>query len=103
MWRTSDVPSATMSDVLRCHDWAYVRGVASACAKLVDSPGSVGHLDADTAISHLSYLAALKAAGAVCEGVDQVMAGKVGEGVDQVMAGKVGEGVDQVMAGKVGG
>ncbi len=37
----------------------------------------VGRLDPDTAVSHHTYLAALKAAGAVCAGVDRVMTGQV--------------------------
>lgn len=52
-----------------------------ACEALVDSPKNIGQLDADTAISHHTYLAAIKAAGAVCAGVDRVMAGKVREGI----------------------
>ena len=49
-----------------------------ACSAIDDLPSALGRLDADTAISRHSYLAALKAAGAVCAGVDRVMAGKVG-------------------------
>lgn len=38
----------------------------------------VAQMDGDTSISRGSWTAALKAAGAVCRGVDQVMQGKVG-------------------------
>lgn len=33
-WITRGVPPAPMADVLRCHDWAYVRRVASECAAI---------------------------------------------------------------------
>ncbi|GAX85628.1 hypothetical protein CEUSTIGMA_g13043.t1 [Chlamydomonas eustigma] len=73
MWETQGLPSCTMSDILRCHDWSYVQSIMQACMEILDHPLDVGHLDSDTAISHHSYLAALKAAGAVCAGVDRVM------------------------------
>lgn len=33
-WETRGVPSAALGDVLRCHDWSYVRGLIAACAKI---------------------------------------------------------------------
>ena len=27
-WETQGLPSATLSDLLRCHDWSYVQAVA---------------------------------------------------------------------------
>jgi acetoin utilization deacetylase AcuC-like enzyme/ankyrin repeat protein len=66
---------APLGDVLRVHDWAYVRGVQAACARLPDSPRAVGHLDGDTAVSRGSWPAALGAAGAACAAVDAVVGG----------------------------
>ncbi|CAN0047760.1 unnamed protein product, partial [Heterosigma akashiwo] len=73
---------AELADVLRCHDYAYVERVRRVCRRL--AAGGVGggggariaHLDGDTAISHLSYEAALRAAGAAVEAVDRVVAGR---------------------------
>ncbi|GLI65150.1 hypothetical protein VaNZ11_008553, partial [Volvox africanus] len=76
-WRTSGIPQAAMVDVLRCHDWSYVRRVIQACDAIVDSPVCVGSLDHDTAISRHTMRAALVAAGAVCAAVDEVVAGRV--------------------------
>ncbi|EFJ43924.1 hypothetical protein VOLCADRAFT_118904 [Volvox carteri f. nagariensis] len=75
-WRTSGIPQAAMVDVLRCHDWSYVRRVIQACEAITDVPSCVGFLDHDTAISHHTMRAALVAAGAVCTAVDEVVAGK---------------------------
>lgn len=80
---------AEMSDVLRVHEWPYVSKIEALCASIPPPAGEVGeedysdmdgaivHLDGDTALSRLSYRAALRAAGAVCEGVDLVLDGKV--------------------------
>jgi ankyrin repeat protein len=67
---------AALGDVLRVHDWAYVRKIQAACAQVPASPGSIGHLDGDTAISHATFAAALGAAGATCHAVDEVVAGR---------------------------
>jgi len=69
-----DTPAA-MGDVLRCHEWAYVRRIRSAIAAVPDEPGFVGRLDGDTAVSAGSWAAALAAAGAVTRAVDAVVAG----------------------------
>jgi acetoin utilization deacetylase AcuC-like enzyme len=66
-----------MTDVLRVHDWGYVRKLKDACAQLGSDESVVHNLDADTAISRGSLRAALKAAGSVCHAVDEVMAGRV--------------------------
>ncbi|GIL78691.1 hypothetical protein Vretifemale_8102 [Volvox reticuliferus] len=76
-WRTSGIPQAAMVDVLRCHDWSYVRRAIQACEAIIDSPVCVGSLDHDTAISRHTMKAALVAAGAVCTAVDEVVAGRV--------------------------
>ena len=76
-WDETDA-AAPLGDVLRVHEWSYVRGLQAACAAIPDDPAAMGHLDADTAISHGTFSAALVAAGCVCRAIDQVMAGQVG-------------------------
>jgi len=71
---------AVLADVLRVHEWSYVRKVQEHCAGISsDDPENeeegFAHLDGDTAISSDTYNAALAAAGAVCQAVDLV-AGK---------------------------
>lgn len=73
-WETAP-PHARIADVLRCHEWSYVRELQSACASLGDR--DLGHLDGDTAISAGSFRAALAAAGAVIAAVDRVVAEQV--------------------------
>jgi len=41
-----------------------------------DHPNAIAHLDPDTAISHWSFEAAMRAAGSICEAVDKVVAGE---------------------------
>jgi acetoin utilization deacetylase AcuC-like enzyme/ankyrin repeat protein len=67
---------ATMADILKVHDWAYVLKLKTASECIQDDPSDIRHLDGDTAISHGTYRAALAAAGAVCHAVDEVMSGK---------------------------
>lgn len=67
---------AALGDIIRVHDWAYVRKIQMVCEKLPDDPSDVGHLDGDTAISRRTYVAALAAAGAVTHAVDELMTGK---------------------------
>lgn len=66
---------AAISDILRVHDWPYVRKIQAACASILDEPETLGHLDGDTAISHGTFKAALAAAGAMCSAVDALMSG----------------------------
>ncbi|KAL6757381.1 histone deacetylase domain-containing protein [Haematococcus lacustris] len=97
-WETRGLPDACLADLLRCHHWPYVRDMAAACAKIPltskeleaklvggrwgrgaggkDSPAAIGLLDPDTAISHHTFAAALKAAGACCAAVDRIMTRK---------------------------
>uniref|UniRef100_A0A6S8IVI8 Histone deacetylase domain-containing protein n=1 Tax=Dunaliella tertiolecta TaxID=3047 RepID=A0A6S8IVI8_DUNTE len=75
-WETKGVASVAISDVLRCHEWSYVRGLLATCSALPNDPTKIGRLDPDTTVSHLSGLAALKAAGAVCTAVDRILAGQ---------------------------
>ena len=69
-----EAPRIAEEALLRSHDAALVRGVLS----LNIEPGQFARIDADTAMSSGSREAALRAAGAVTEAVDQVMAGHVG-------------------------
>jgi len=45
------------------------------CSSLPDQQNAIGALDPDTAISHWSFEAALRASGSTCEAVDRVMSG----------------------------
>ncbi|MDD2915115.1 MAG: histone deacetylase family protein [Gallionella sp.] len=67
-----DAPEATREQLLRVHEAGYIDSIQSA----VPQHGIV-QIDGDTAMNPFSYQAALRAAGAVVEGVDLVMAGKV--------------------------
>jgi acetoin utilization deacetylase AcuC-like enzyme len=67
-----EAPEATLEQLLRVHDAAYVESIKSAAPH----QGSV-ELDGDTRMNPFTYPAALRAAGAVVMGVDLVMAGKV--------------------------
>lgn len=62
---------ATMSDVLRVHEWTYVSLLQKASAACTDTRFAA--LDSDTIISQGSFSAALAAAGAVISAVDVVM------------------------------
>jgi len=73
-WNESS-QQAAISDILRVHDWSYVRKIQAACASIPDEPETLGHLDGDTAISHGTFKAALAAAGAMCSAVDALMSG----------------------------
>lgn len=71
-----DCHPAAMTDVLRVHTWKYVKGVRDACLAAPDTLGT-RHLDSDTTVSRGSFRAALKAAGAVCHAIDDVVCGRV--------------------------
>ncbi len=60
-----------LAEIIRVHDQAYVEGVMAA----IPDQG-LRHLDGDTVASPGTGEAALRAAGAVCEAVDAVMAGE---------------------------
>lgn len=66
---------ASMADVLKIHDYNYVENIQRLCNLIPNNPRCLAHLDGDTAISHWSFEAALRAAGSVCEAVDKIMAG----------------------------
>ena len=70
---------AAMSDVLRVHEWSYIRRIQGHCEQIKPDPESYGgmsNLDGDTTLSRLTFEAALRGAGAVCQGVDDIMTGK---------------------------
>ena len=70
VWEESS-PRADMADVLRVHDWSYVRKVQGTCEGIpIDE---LGRLDGDTTLSTESFEAALHAAGAVCRAIDLVI------------------------------
>lgn len=71
-----DCHPVAMTDVLRVHAWKYVKGVRETCAASPED-GGTRNIDSDTAVSRGSFRAALKAAGAVCAAVDDVVAGRV--------------------------
>ena len=51
-----------------------------------EEPDGIGSLDGDTALSHGSFLAAMHAAGSVCEAVDMVVKKEVIPGISSCRA-----------------
>lgn len=71
---------AEISDVLRVHEWSYVKKVKALCEGLTPDPEEsegMHNLDGDTAVSRYTYDAALSAAGSVCVAVDKVVSKEV--------------------------
>jgi hypothetical protein len=80
---------ATLSDVLRIHDYKYVKSFKNVCDEFksknithVNQYGNYNYknntyLDRDTTISADTYEAAIYAVGSVMEAVDQIMNGEV--------------------------
>ncbi|GKY96269.1 hypothetical protein MPSEU_000586400 [Mayamaea pseudoterrestris] len=68
---------AAISDVLKVHEYSYVETISQVSSSIPDIPQAVANIDPDTAISHWSFEAAMRAAGSVCEAVDKVVAGEV--------------------------
>lgn len=76
---------ASMGDVLRVHEWGYVRRLQATCEQVQRLSGGIPadlaaeercgitHLDGDTALSRESFRAAMYAAGSLCQGVDMVI------------------------------
>jgi hypothetical protein len=78
-WVEKCAPAA-ITDVLRVHEWSYVRYLQNTCAKLHPDPeqtGGLAQLDGDTTVGRDTYSAAMHAAGALTQGVDMVMKGTV--------------------------
>ena len=59
------------ADVLRVHDYQYIRKIQHLCTSIPDEPTEVANIDDDTTVSHRSYESALRAAGAVISAVDK--------------------------------
>ena len=77
---------ASLGDVLRVHEWGYVRRLQAKCEVIQklsegippdlaaeDPQCGITHLDGDTALSRETFRAAMHAAGSVCQGVDMIM------------------------------
>ena len=76
---------ASMGDVLRVHEWGYVRRLQATCEQVqrlsdgipadlaAEERRGITHLDGDTALSRESFRAAMHAAGSLCQGVDMVI------------------------------
>lgn len=70
---------AEISDVLKVHEWSYIRRVEHKCEGIgadATVPDGLDQLDGDTTISRHTFDAALMAAGAVCSAVDKVAKGE---------------------------
>eukprot|EP01038_Epipyxis_sp_PR26KG_P006205 gene6205-8545_t len=79
VWQIECQPAA-MADILRVHEWNYIRQVQQRCDAVLDGvseEANIAFLDGDTTISKGSFKAAVHSAGAVCEAVDKVMSGLV--------------------------
>ena len=61
--------------MFKVHEYPYVERISQLCASIPDHPSAISSLDPDTAVSHFSFEAAMRAAGSVCEAVDKVMVG----------------------------
>ena len=86
LWE-NDPPKAKMSDVLRVHEWHYIRHVQEVCDTLsdhADDVDGIGSLDGDTQISRFTFDAAFVAAGASILGVDKVMEASENSGISRV-------------------
>lgn len=76
----SEVAPAAWVDILRCHEYSYLKKVQKACEQLPDIrilPQAIGTIDGDTAVCSQSFNAALAAAGATIEAVERIVSGKV--------------------------
>jgi len=74
---TTESP-AQMVDVLRCHEYNYIKKVQKICDSLPDirlHPNVIGTIDGDTTVCSHSFHAALCAAGAAIKAVDSVVLG----------------------------
>lgn len=75
----SEVKPAAWVDILRCHEYAYLKKVQKICDQLPDIrmlPRAIGTIDGDTAVCSQSFNAALAAAGATIEAVEKIISGE---------------------------
>ena len=70
-WPIITAPEAELEWIARCHPMRYINALMDAMPD--DAPAM---LDADTVVSPGTWNAALHAAGAVCQAVEDIMAGK---------------------------
>lgn len=73
-----EAKSATMSDILRVHEWSYIRQIQAKCETIDEDPeeeSGIDSIDGDTTMSRNTFKAAMHAAGAVCHAVDLVVKG----------------------------
>lgn len=75
LW-TDKARRAAIGDVLKVHEYLYIESISQMASTIPDHPNAIAHLDPDTAISHWSFEAAMRAAGSICEAVDKVVAGE---------------------------
>ena len=61
---------AKFVDILRVHDFHYVRALKQLCESIPAGGEALAEIDGDTTISRKSFSAAMHAAGSVCNGVD---------------------------------
>eukprot|EP00750_Incisomonas_marina_P000670 INCI10456.1.p1 GENE.INCI10456.1~~INCI10456.1.p1 ORF type:complete len:824 (-),score=177.59 INCI10456.1:347-2818(-) len=64
-------PEATISDILRVHEYVYIQRLSEVTSKLKE--GEHFHLDADTLLNRHSFAAARRAAGTVVAAVEAVV------------------------------
>jgi acetoin utilization deacetylase AcuC-like enzyme len=73
-----EAKSATMSDILRVHEWSYIRQIQAKCETIGEDPeeeSGIDSIDGDTTMSRNTFKAAMHAAGAVCHAVELVVKG----------------------------
>ena len=83
---TTESP-AQMVDVLRCHEYNYIKKVQKICESLPDvtvHSSAIGTIDGDTTVCSHSFHAALCAAGAAIKAVDAVVIGEEHEKCQRV-------------------
>ncbi|CEM05598.1 unnamed protein product [Vitrella brassicaformis CCMP3155] len=68
-----DPPPVRLADILRVHELKYVDSLKKATQQIRDNPRARADFDGDTPLSSHSLNAAMCAAGAVIEAVDQIM------------------------------
>lgn len=70
----SEFPDGQLGDIILAHDGSYVHFIKKACENIID--GEMMQLDGDTALTHESWPAAIKAVGAVVAACKEVIEGK---------------------------
>jgi acetoin utilization deacetylase AcuC-like enzyme/ankyrin repeat protein len=73
LWMNNPLP-ATVSDILRVHEYSYFRSIQSKCEELREDLGPVLY-DRDTTITDKSFTAAIAAAGSVIAAIEHVLKG----------------------------